>query len=63
MKVKVDVAACVGHGRCYAVAPEVFDADDNGHCVVHQTEVEGSLAEKARLAARNCPEDAITVET
>ncbi|KAA0236470.1 MAG: hypothetical protein JJLCMIEE_00257 [Acidimicrobiales bacterium] len=60
MKVSVDDAVCVGHGRCYAVAPEVFGADDNGHCVVHRAVVDGVLADKARLAARNCPEEAIT---
>ena len=32
MNVVLDSEACVGHGRCYALAPEVYDADDEGHC-------------------------------
>ena len=33
MKVRVDNAACQGHGRCYAFAPDVFESDDEGRCV------------------------------
>ena len=62
MKVRADADLCVGHGRCYALAPEVFAPDDFGHCEVLVSEVEGELAEKARLGAANCPESAITVE-
>lgn len=61
MRVSVDGDLCAGHGRCYALAPDVFDSDDDGHGVVRLTEVPPSLGEAARLAARNCPERAITV--
>ena len=27
-------AKCVGHGRCYELAPDVFGDDERGHCVV-----------------------------
>lgn len=60
MRVAVDDARCVGHGRCYALAPAVFDADEHGHCVVVRSEVHGELADLARRAADNCPESAIT---
>ena len=60
MRVAVDPERCVGHGRCYALAPAVFDADDQGHCVVLHHEVTGDLADLARRAADNCPESAIT---
>lgn len=62
LKVTVDEAACVGHGRCYALAPDVFDADDHGHCVVLHETVGDELADGARAGAANCPESAITVE-
>jgi ferredoxin len=62
MKVRVDPDLCVGHGRCYALAPDVFTADDFGHCEVLHDEVEGPLAEQARAGAENCPERAIVVE-
>lgn len=61
MKVTVDADLCVGHGRCYVLAPDVFEADEFGHSVVRVAEVDGELAEQARLGAANCPEGAITV--
>lgn len=62
MKVRVDYAACEGHGRCYALAPLVFEADDHGHSIVVQADVGADLEDAARRAAENCPESAITVE-
>lgn len=62
MRVKVDTELCVGHGRCYVLAPDVFAADDFGHCEVLLSMVDGALAEQARIGAENCPERAITVE-
>lgn len=61
MKVRVDDERCVGHGRCYALAPDVFAADDHGHCEVLVAEVDGTLLEQARQGESNCPEQAITV--
>jgi ferredoxin len=61
-RVTVDAAKCVGHGRCYVLAPEAFDEDDRGHCVVINDEVTDELAEEARKGERNCPESAIRVE-
>ena len=63
MKVRVDAATCEGHGRCYALAPEVFETDDHGHCIVTLEEpgTEG-LEAAARRGAENCPEQAIAIE-
>lgn len=58
----LDADRCTGHGRCYTLAPELFDADDRGHSVVLQAEVPADLEEAARLAADNCPENAIALE-
>ena len=33
MKLRIDAEACTGHGRCYVLAPEVFEPDDEGHSV------------------------------
>ncbi|MHC4993109.1 MAG: ferredoxin [Planctomycetota bacterium] len=60
--VSVDAEKCVGHGRCYVLAPEVFDEDERGHCVVISAQVPDALAEDARKGERNCPEHAIRVE-
>jgi ferredoxin len=62
MKLKVDLDACTGHGRCYSLAPELFDADDYGHSVLLQPDVPDDQVDQARLAAANCPERAITIE-
>lgn len=62
MKVRVDESLCTGHGRCYAVAPDVFDADDRGYGLVKVNEVSGPLLEQARLAQQNCPERAVILE-
>jgi ferredoxin len=63
MKVHVDEHRCEGHGRCYSVAPELFDADElgNGREIGDGTVAPG-LEHKARLAVANCPEQAITLE-
>ena len=61
MRVSVDANLCVGHGRCYALGPDVFGADDYGHCEILVAEVDGALAEQARIGAENCPERAITL--
>ena len=61
MKVRVDAARCTGHGRCYTLAPNVFDADDAGHCVVIAPEVPSAYEREARSAVINCPEDALEI--
>jgi ferredoxin len=59
--VEVDPERCTGHGRCYMLAPEVFDADDGGYSVVRSELVPAGLEAAARRAEANCPEDAVTV--
>ncbi len=62
MRVEVDAEKCQGHNRCFALAPELFDVDDYGTAIViGDGTVPPELADKARLAAANCPEFAITV--
>ena len=62
MKLQLDSELCQGHGRCFALAPELFDADDEGFAVLL---VEGDVPKEqegdAQLCADNCPEFAITV--
>lgn len=61
VRVRVDGDRCQGHNRCMVLCPEVFEADEFGYAVVKRPEVRGELVEKARLAERNCPENAISV--
>lgn len=63
MRVRVDPDVCVGHGRCYALTPEVFAPDERGHCIVLHENVEtDDLIERARIGASNCPEGAISLD-
>ena len=64
MHIELDSEKCQGHGRCYALAPDLFEPDDEGYAMLLLSpgsavppEHEGA----ARLAADNCPEYAITV--
>lgn len=62
MRVRVDAEKCQGHNRCYALAPELFDVDDMGNA--HERgdgTVPPGLEDKARLAAANCPEYAVSI--
>lgn len=59
MKIMLDRQRCQGHGRCYMLAPEVFDADELGHCVVVVDEVVPEEEPCARLGVENCPEQAL----
>ncbi len=63
MRVTVDEAICTGHGRCYALAPDVFTPDDYGHCALVHADgvVPDPLVDAARLGRDNCPEQAITL--
>lgn len=60
-RVSVDADRCVGHGRCYSLAPQIYDSDDVGHAVVLVNDVSGALEQQALVGAQNCPEEAITL--
>ncbi len=63
MKVSVNSDACEGHNRCYAIAPDLFEVDDYGYATAKgDGTVPPDQEDKARLAADNCPEYAITIE-
>lgn len=57
----IDPERCTGHGRCYTLAPDVYDADDLGHALVVVDEVSGELEQHAAIGEQNCPESAITL--
>jgi ferredoxin len=61
MRIQVDPEACTGHGRCYSLAPEVYEPDDEGYCATRSLDVPAGLEQQARVGASNCPERAITI--
>jgi len=63
VKLTVDAAGCMGHGRCYQMAPDLFDSDDEGFATIRgQTiDVPAGLHEAAEDAEATCPEQAISL--
>ncbi len=59
--VGVDSDLCVGHGQCFARAPEVFEPDEDGFCMTTMVEVDAPRVSTARAGADACPERAIVV--
>lgn len=63
MRINFERDACQGHNRCYLLAPEIFDVDDEGYAVLRISgDIPADLEDKARLAVDNCPEFAISIE-
>jgi ferredoxin len=63
VKLTVDGASCMGHGRCYQVAPDLLTFDDEGYVTIRDEtiDVSSDLLEAAEDAAGTCPEQAITL--
>lgn len=62
MRLVIDAERCTGHGRCYALAPDVVEPDDRGLGVVVVTgELDGALLAQAERAVLNCPEQAASL--
>lgn len=59
MKVTIDTSLCAGHGRCYEIAPTIFEDDDAGYGTVKSAEIGESDVPLARQAQMACPEQAI----
>lgn len=61
--VQIDSTKCQGHGRCYSLAPELFDVDDEGYGVVRTADLDPEQASLAERAIAECPERAISRRT
>lgn len=60
--VRVDSEKCQGHGRCKALAPNLFKLDQFGNShVIGDGVVPASELDKAYLAKSNCPEFAVEI--
>ncbi len=60
--VSVDRAACLGHGQCEIVAPDVFVIDDEDIAVVVKSRLDESDRPRIQEAQLRCPEAAIHIE-
>jgi ferredoxin len=64
MKIHVDPALCQGHNRCVALAPALFDIDDEGFAsAAGDGTIPPGQDDLVELVIDNCPEQAITVVT
>ena len=60
-RIVVDADKCMGHTKCIAAAPHLFELDEDGYSRPLVDEVDGRDVQEAVLAARACPEGAIAV--
>lgn len=62
--VHVDLDRCVGHGKCYMVAPDLMEPfDDEGHAQFVGKPVQegdGKTFARAQDAIDSCPEQALS---
>jgi ferredoxin len=63
VKLLIDSAVCMGHGRCYTFAPELITYDDEGFPTIRDEmlEVPEDQAASAEDIAATCPEEAISL--
>jgi ferredoxin len=61
MHIEIDAELCTGHGRCYALAPELFEPDEDGRGIVTGRAVPTELEDQARRAEAGCPERAVRI--
>jgi ferredoxin len=54
-RIAVDRDRCVGSGACEALAPDVFEVDDDGVLVVHREEPADEELSDVRDAVQACP--------
>ena len=63
MKIRIDDERCEGHGRCYALAPDLVEPDEIGNArEIGDGVVPAGREGDARKAAANCPEHAVLLE-
>ena len=61
MRIKIDGTKCQGNARCWALAPELFELDDEGYLENGEIAVPPGDEQRAARAARACPERALTI--
>ena len=62
MKIIVHNDKCQGHARCFAMAPHIFQLDDEGYIQPGDIEVAEADEKFAWKGAKSCPERALEIE-
>ena len=61
MKVKADYDLCEANAMCEALAPEVFEVDDDDNLNLHTDEITPDNEEHVRQAVAACPKAALAI--
>lgn len=62
MKIKVDFDLCESNALCEAMAPDVFELDDDDYLVVKSEETTEENVEDVKRAVAACPRAAISLK-
>ena len=62
MKVKVDFDLCESNALCEALAPEVFELDDDDFLVIKKEDIDADDEAAVRRAVAACPRAAISLD-
>lgn len=62
MKVKVDFDLCESNGLCEAIAPDVFELDDDDFLQLKTEDVTDDNRTDIERAVASCPKTAISLE-
>ena len=62
MKVKADFDLCESNALCVAVAPDVFEIDDDDYLQLLTDEVTPENETRIRQAVASCPRAALSIE-
>jgi ferredoxin len=62
MKIKVDYDLCESNALCEAMAPEVFEVDDDDNLQLKTDETTDANLENVKRAVTACPRAAISLE-
>ncbi len=59
MRITVDRRRCTGLGICEAMAPDVFEVDENGDLLLLTETVSTGQLDEVRAAVEGCPTEAL----
>jgi len=62
MKIKVDFDLCESNALCEAIAPDVFELDDDDYLQLKTDQTTDENIERVRRAVASCPRAAISIE-
>ncbi len=61
LRLRVNPAACTGHGNCAELLPELITLDEWGYPLLPEGGVPAGLSRQARRAVRDCPALALMI--